>query len=82
MRRLFWIAVGVGAAYYASRWWRRQRDRYGAGALAEKASQGVRDVMELARLSAEEGRRAAAEKEAELRGAYGHPSEDRPPPPR
>ena len=76
------IAVGVGAAYYASRWWRRQRDRYGADALAEKASQGVRDVMELARLSVEEGRRAAAEKEAELRGAYGHPAEDRPPPPR
>ncbi|MGH2677455.1 MAG: hypothetical protein ACRDHB_03710 [Actinomycetota bacterium] len=81
---MLWIAVGVGAAYYASRWWRRQRDRYGADALAEKASQGVRDVMELARLSVEEGRRAAAEKEAELRGEYGHPAEEResPPPPR
>jgi hypothetical protein len=84
MRRLFWIAVGVGAAYYATRWWRRQRERYGADALAEKASQGVRDVVELARLSVEEGRRAAAEKEAELLGAYGHPAERResPPPPR
>jgi hypothetical protein len=44
----------------------------------------MRDVLELTRLSVEEGRRAAAEKEAELRGAYGHPAEEReiPPPPR
>lgn len=76
MRRLFWIGIGVTAAYYASKWWRRQRERYGAEALAEKTRQGVRDVMTLARISVEEGRRAAAEKEAELREAYDHPASD------
>jgi hypothetical protein len=84
VRRLFWVAVGVGAAYYASKWFRKQRDRYGAEAVAEKARQGARDLFALAKTSIEEGRRAAAEKEAELRDAYGHPVEDResPPPPR
>jgi hypothetical protein len=78
MRRVFWIGVGVAGAYYASRWWRRQRDRYGAEAVAEKARQGVRDVVALARVSAEEGRRAAAEKEAELKETFGDPGEPRP----
>jgi hypothetical protein len=78
MRRLFWIGVGVAAAYYTARWWRRQRDRYGAEAVAEKARQGVRDLVALARVSVEEGRRAAAEKEGELRDTYGEPGEPRP----
>jgi hypothetical protein len=84
VRRLFWIAVGVGAAYYGAKWWQRQRERYGAEAVAEKARQGARDLFALARLSVEEGRRASAAKEAELRDAYGHPAEEResPPPPR
>jgi hypothetical protein len=84
MRRLFWIAVGVGAAYYASKWVRKQRERYGAEAVYEKARQGARDLFDLAKMAVEEGRRAAAEKEAELRDAYGHPAEEResPPPPR
>jgi hypothetical protein len=73
----------VTAAYYASKWWRRQRARYGAEAVAEKTRQGVRDLMALARVSVEEGRRAAAEKESELQEAYGHPAAERegPPPP-
>jgi hypothetical protein len=84
MRRLLWIAVGVGAAYYASKWFRKQRERYGAEAVSEKARQGARDLFALAKMSVEEGRRAAAEKESELRDAYGHPAEEResPPPPR
>lgn len=84
MRRVLWVAVGVGAAYYASRWWRRQRERYGAEAVAEKARQGARDLFALTRASIEEGRRAATEKENELREAYGHPVEERHggPPPR
>jgi hypothetical protein len=77
MRRLLWIGVGVAAAIYASRWWRRQRTRFGAEGLGDKARQGVRDLLELTRVSVEEGRRAAAEKEAELREAYDHPVEDR-----
>ena len=83
MRRLFWIGVGLTAAYYTSKWWRRQRARYGAEALSEKTREGVRDLMALARVSVEEGRRAAAEKEAELLDAYGHPVQERetPPPP-
>jgi hypothetical protein len=84
VRRLFWVGVGVTAAYYASKWWRRQRARYGAEAVAEKTRQGARDLMALARVSVEEGRRAAAEKESELLEAYGHPAAERegPPPPR
>jgi uncharacterized protein HemX len=81
VRRAFWIAVGVGAAVYASRWWRRQQERYGAEAVAEKARQGARDLFALARASIEEGRRAAAQKENELREAYGHPAEEREGPP-
>jgi hypothetical protein len=81
VRRAFWIAVGVGATYYASRWWRRQRGRYGAEGVAEKARQGARDLFALTRASIEEGRRAAAQKENELREAYGHPAEARQAPP-
>jgi hypothetical protein len=71
VKRLFWIGVGVGTAYYASRWMRRQRERFSPESIAAKAAEGIGDVMELVRVSVDEGRRAAAEKEAEIRESLG-----------
>jgi hypothetical protein len=77
MRRIFWIGVGVAAAYYASRWARRQRDRLSPENLAAKAAEGMGSLMELVRVSVDEGRRAAAEKEAEIRSSLGESPEER-----
>ena len=75
MRRLFWIGVGVAAAYYGSRWLRRQRERITPENVAARAAERLGGVMELVRVSVEEGRKAAVEKEAEIRISLG----DRPP---
>ena len=71
MRRLFWIGVGVAAAYYGSRWMRRQRERYSPGAVAGRAQETLGDLGKLVRLALEEGRRAMAEKEAQIRATLG-----------
>jgi hypothetical protein len=80
MRRLFWIGVGVAAAYYGSRWLRRQRDRLTPENVAARAAERLGGVMELVRVSVEEGRRAAAQKEAEIRSSLGDGPPDRPAP--
>jgi hypothetical protein len=77
VKRLFWIGVGVGLAYYASRWMRRQRDRFSPESVAARAAQGLGNVMELVRISVDEGRRAAAKKEVEIRAALGDATPDR-----
>lgn len=73
MRRFFWVAVGLGAgvtaAILASRWLRRQRERLAPANLGAQAAEGFRDLGELIRSSVGEGRRAMAEKEAEIRAA-------------
>lgn len=71
MRRLFWIGVGVAAAYYGSKWLRRQRARITPENVAARAAERLGGVMELVRVSVEEGRKAAAEKEAEIRSSLG-----------
>lgn len=71
MRRLFWIGVGVAAAYYGSKWLRRQREKLTPENVAARAAERLGGVMELVRVSMEEGRRAAAEKEAEIRSSLG-----------
>jgi hypothetical protein len=75
VKRLFWIGVGVAAAYYGSKWLRRQRERITPENVAARAAERLGGVMELVRVSVEEGRRAAAEKEAEIRSSLGeqHP---------
>ncbi|HEX5948054.1 MAG TPA: hypothetical protein VFZ45_00660 [Actinomycetota bacterium] len=75
MKRLFWIGVGVAAAYYGSKWLRRQRERITPENVAARTAERLGGVMELFRVSVEEGRRAAAEKEAEIRSSLGdrHP---------
>jgi hypothetical protein len=71
MRRLFWIGVGVAAAYYGSKWLRSQRQKLTPENVAARAAERLGGVMELVRVSVEEGRRAAAEKEAEIRTSLG-----------
>ena len=67
MRRLFWVGVGVAAAYYGSRWLRRQRERLSPGGVGARVGDMARDVGQLVKVSVDEGRQAAAEREAELR---------------
>jgi hypothetical protein len=71
MRRLFWIGVGVAAAYYGTRWVRRQRERYSPAAVGARAADSLNDLGKLLRVAVEEGRRAMAEKEAEIRASIG-----------
>ena len=71
MRRLFWVGVGVGVSIAAYRWVRKQRARYGPEAVSAKLAEGARDAWKLLEVSVDEGRRAAAEKEAELRASLG-----------
>jgi hypothetical protein len=70
VNRLFWVGVGVGATIMLLRWARRQRQRYGPEAVTARLSQGLRDLGDLIAVSMEEGRKAAAEKEAELRERF------------
>jgi hypothetical protein len=69
MRRLIWVAVGVGLSVAAYRWVRKQQAKYGPEAVAAKLSDGARDAWRLLEVSVNEGRRAAAEKEAEIRAS-------------
>lgn len=71
MRRLFWVGVGVAVTVVAVRWLQKQRRRYGPDAVGAKLAQGSRDLAELVRMSLAEGRRAMAEKEAEIRASLG-----------
>jgi hypothetical protein len=71
VKRLFWVGVGVGLSLAAYRWVRKQRSKYGPEAVTAKLSEGARDVWKLLEVSVDEGRRAAAEKEAELRESLG-----------
>jgi len=72
MRRIFWLALGLGAgatsAFLAARWMRRQAQAIPAN-LARQASQGVQDLGALAAQTVEDFRRGMAEKEADLRAS-------------
>lgn len=67
MRALFWVAVGVAGAYYASRWIKKQRQRLSPEAIGANLGEVVADTGKLLAAATTEARRAAAEKEAELR---------------
>jgi hypothetical protein len=71
MRRLFWIGVGAGVTVMALRWARKQRERFGPDAVTTKLAQGAQDLRDLVKVSMAEGRKAMAEKEAELRAELG-----------
>lgn len=70
MRRIFWLALGLGAgaagAIVSLRFLKKQTKRVPA-TLAREAKGGLMDVARLFSESIAEGKRAMAEKEEELR---------------
>ena len=73
MRRLFWVGVGVTAAVLAARWLREQRAKYGPSNVADRVVEGAQDVGRLVAVSVAEGRKAMADKEAEIRTSLSRP---------
>jgi hypothetical protein len=75
VRRLFWLALGLGAgaagAIMTARFARRQMDKVAPSTLAREARGGLLDLSRRVSESMEEGRRAMQEKEEELRGESG-----------
>jgi len=84
VRRLFWLAFGLGAgaagAVLASRWTRRQADRVRPRTIAREARGGLLDLSKLVAESIEEGRRAMDERERQLREGAGASGADGSPP--
>jgi hypothetical protein len=77
VRRLFWLAVGVGfgavSAILASRWTRKQVQRASPQAIAREARGGILDLTKLVAESVDEGKRAMDARERELRAKHGVP---------
>lgn len=75
MKRIFWLALGLGAgaagAIMTARFARRQMDKVAPSTLAREARGGLLDLSRRVSESMEEGRRAMQEKEEELRGGSG-----------
>ena len=71
MRRGIWIAFGLGAgaasAILASRWTRKQAQRVAPSAIAREAKGGLFDLGKLVSESISEGKKAAAERQEQLR---------------
>jgi len=78
VRRLFWLAFGLGAgatgAVLASRWTRRQTQRVQPRAIAREAKGGLLDLSKLVAGSIEEGKRAMEARERELRAEHDAPT--------
>ena len=75
MKRLFWLALGLGAgaagAIMTARFARRQMDKVAPTTLAREARGGLLDLSRRVSESMEEGRRAMQEKEEQLRRESG-----------
>ena len=71
MRRLFWVALGLGAgaasAILASRFVRKQTAKVAHANLAREARGGMMDLARLVSDSLAEGKAAMHQKEDELR---------------
>jgi hypothetical protein len=71
MRRIFWLAVGLGAgvagAVMTTRFARRQARKVAPAAIAREARGGLMDLARLVSESMAEGREAMREREEELR---------------
>ncbi len=72
MRRLFWVALGLGAgaagAIMTMRFARKQAQKVAPSRLAREAKGGIMDLAKLVSESVAEGQRAMRDREAELRG--------------
>lgn len=75
MRRIFWLALGLGAgaagAVLTARFARRQVQKVAPAALAREARGGLLELGKLVSESIAEGKRAMQEKEAEVRSKLG-----------
>ena len=75
MKRLFWVALGLGAgatsAVMISRWTKKQTDKVAPAHLARTASRSFADASKRVAASIDEGRRAAQSREAEVREKAG-----------
>jgi len=75
VKRLFWLALGLGAgatgAIMTARFARRQMDKVAPSTLAREARGGLLDLSRRVSESMEEGRRAMQEKEEQLRRESG-----------
>jgi hypothetical protein len=71
MRRIFWLALGLGAgaatAIVTTRFARRQAQKVVPANLAREARGGLMDIAKLFSESIAEGKEAMREKEEELR---------------
>ncbi len=71
MRRVFWLALGLGAgaatAIITTRFARRQAQRVAPANLAREARGGLMDIAKLFSESIAEGKEAMRDKEEELR---------------
>jgi hypothetical protein len=75
VRRIFWLAVGLGAgvtvAVMATRWARQKTEQFAPANVARQAGNVVGDVGRLLREAAGEFRAGMTEKEAEIRASIG-----------
>jgi hypothetical protein len=75
IRRLFWVSFGAGlgatTAIVTTRWTRKQVQKASPHAIAREARGGLADLSRLVASSLEQGRRAADERERQLRVQYG-----------
>lgn len=78
LRRLFWFAVGlglgVGLSVRLARVTRRTAERYTPEGIAGRVADGLSDLGRELRAAVEDGRRAMAEREAQLRSDLETPS--------
>lgn len=75
MRRIFWLALGLGAgatgAVLAARWFERQTRRMAPANLARQAGGTLRDASSLIGEALREFRQGMADKEEEVRSSLG-----------
>jgi hypothetical protein len=74
VRRVFWVALGLGAgaagAVMTSRWAKRQAGKVAPRTLAREARGGLLDLSKLVAESIQEGKRAMEERERQLRDRH------------
>jgi hypothetical protein len=75
VRRIFWVAVGLGAgatvAFVATRWARQKSQQLAPANLGRQAVETGRDVGRLLKQAASEFRAGMTEREAEIRATLG-----------
>jgi hypothetical protein len=77
VRRGFWVALGLGSgatgAVLVGRWARRKAEAIRPQTLVREAKGGLLDLSKLVAESIEEGKRAMAQRERELREEHDLP---------